>query len=250
MADVKRILPGGLRVVLSRVPMVSMVPTVLMVQLSLFLCLSGCARVPFDDHPGQPLAQFTRAQLLADCWLASGHRYLCRHSGLLEVFTRKIPLEGVIKIDTSSGEARLVAMDSMGVKLFDLTVRTDSYQLNYLLPLLDEHRQLPEMVAKSVQHIFLPPYPGLDDELHSGQKKYQLTAPGAGVSFDFVGVPLRLSAKVNKGVGGSEETWRADYYQYKKYVGAKEQLWAPSGIILEDSSGFRLTLWIQELREL
>lgn len=231
--------------------------------LILLLCclsLAACAPSgPFKHHISQPMPPVSGQQLLDNCWLTIGHRYLCRHSGLLEVFTRKIPLEGVVKVDTSKNEARLVAMDSMGVKLFDIAVTAASYQLNYLLPVLEEHPQLPQMVAKSVQHIFLAPYPQVDDQLERTASGYTLASPVSGAIFSFIGRPVRLNAKVvNKG----KEQWQVNYYDYIEFAGAasgsgvatdatvKRGLWAPTGIVLDDDSGFSLTLWIQEIREL
>ncbi len=224
------------------------------------LLLVSCApSVPFVQHKPQIMPELSAQQLLDNCWLMVGYRYLCRHSGLLEVLTRKIPLEGVVKLDTTKNTARLVAMDSMGVKLFDIAVTSDGYQLNYLLPLLEEHRQLPQMVAQSVQHVFLAPYPQAVDQLQRTDTGYALLHPDSGVSFNFIGVPARLNTKV---VHTNHEQWQVHYYQYKDFAvsstgstgtnEATEQtgLWAPTGIVLDDNSGFRLTLWIQEIREL
>ncbi|MDY0190909.1 MAG: DUF3261 domain-containing protein [Desulfuromonas sp.] len=217
------------------------------------------APVPFKQYPPQPMPEMSAQQLLDNCWLTTGHRYLCRHSGLLEVFTRKVPLEGVVKVDTTENSARLVAMDSMGVKLFDISVSRDDFQLNYLLPVLEEHRQLPQMVAKSVQHIFLAPYPQAADQLEYTGNGYWLRSRETGASFNFIGAPVRLNTKV---VHSAEQQWQATYYQYKDFAGSAADtpvnsgeinplgLWAPTGIVLDDNSGFRLTLWIQEIREL
>lgn len=224
------------------------------------LVVAACApSVPFTSHTPQPMPELTTRQLLDGCWLRSGQRYLCRHSGLLEVFTRQIPLEGVVKVDTVKNEARLVAMDSFGVKLFDIAVSGDHYQLNYLLPLLEEHRELPKLVASSVQHIFLAPYPQLSDQVQRSENRYTLLPADSEVRFEFVGMPVRLSSKI---VHTGQEQWQVNYYHYHDFAaaapgsntpaadGGHDGLWAPGGIVLDDHSGYRLTLWIQEIREL
>lgn len=206
--------------------------------------LVGCATYPFERHQPQPMPELTAQQLIANWWLAPGHRYLCRHSGLLEVFMRKVALEGVVKIDTNEQTARLVAMDAMGVKLFDLFVTKQSHQLNYLLPMLEEHPQLPKMVAKSLRAIFLHPNPSLQDRLIQHERRsVLLAADSAGTTFEFIGMPPRLHRKE---VDSKGDSWQVEYNQYRDQDG----LWGPTGIVLNDDSGFRLTLWIQEIREL
>lgn len=206
--------------------------------------LFGCATYPFERHQPQPLPVLTAQQLVDNWWLAPGHRYLCRHSGLLEVFMRKVPLEGVVKIDTTEQTARLVAMDTMGVKLFDLFVTKHSHQLNYLLPMLEEHPQLPKMVAQSLRAIFLHPNPSPQDRLIRRERRSVLVSADVdGSSFEFIGMPVRLNRKV---VDSTANSWNVEYNQYRDQNG----LWAPTGIVLTDVSGFRLTLWIQEIREL
>lgn len=206
--------------------------------------LCSCASHPFERHQPQPLPVLTASQLVDSWWLAPGHRYLCRHSGLLEVFMRKVALEGVVKIDTTKHTARLVAMDTMGVKLFDLLVTNHDHQLNYLLPVLEEHPKLPKMVAQSLRAIFLQPNPSVQDQLVQHQRRSLLiSADSAGDSFEFIGMPVRLHRKV---VDSKSASWSVEYNQYRYQNG----LWAPTGIVLDDDSGFRLTLWIQEIREL
>lgn len=206
--------------------------------------LFGCATHPFERHQPQPLPVLTAQQLVDSWWLAPGHRYLCRHSGLLEVFMRKVPLEGVVKIDTTKQTARLVAMDTMGVKLFDLLVTKHSHQLNYLLPILAEHPQLPKMVAQSLRAIFLQPNPSSQDRLIRRERRSVLVSADAdGCSFEFIGMPVRLNRKI---VDSKSNSWNVEYNQYLDQNG----LWAPTGIVLTDDSGFCLTLWIQEIREL
>lgn len=218
----------------------------------LFLVLSaGCARGPFLPHPQTALPttpQLSKKQLLDNCWLAPQHRYLCRHSGVLKLLWREIPLDGVIRFDTGQQQARLVAMDSMGVKLFDLSVTATDHTLNYLLPLLEEYPQLPEMVANSVRHIFIEPNPQPEDRLLAvtEQTVYQYLMTSASddeVTFRFGGDPVRLQQKTYH---SDQHHGQVNYYEYSDQDG----VFVPSGIVLTDDSGYRLTLWVQEIREL
>ena len=128
------------------------------------------------------------------------------------------------------------------VKLFDLFVTKQSHQLNYLLPVLEEHPQLPKMVAQSLRAIFLQPNPSAQHRLIRRERRSVLKSDDGG-SFEFIGMPVRLNRKI---VDSKTNSWNVEYNQYLD----QEGLWAPTGIVLNDDSGFRLTLWIQEIREL
>lgn len=211
---------------------------------TLLVMAGGCSRIPFERHVPQTLPELSCQQLLSDYWLTSGHQYLCRHSGLLEMFLRKIPLEGVMRIDTRRHEARLVAMDPMGIKLFDMTVDADGYQLHFLLPSLHEHPQLPQLVADSVRRIFLLPQPQCSGTLHREARRYRLRNSDAqAAQFCFVGMPARLQ---QYSVDADNQRWQVNFYEYQQ----RGALWVPGGAVLEDDRGYRLTLWFQEIRKL
>jgi len=178
-------------------------------------------------------------------WLSGTNRYLCRQSGVLKLPWREVPLQGVMRLDGAQQEARLVAMDGMGVKLFDLTVTPDSSTVNYLLPLLEEHPQLPEVVASSVRHIFLSPRPTAADHLQTrcaGQPYRLISSQQSGTVFTFAGDPIRLqSVHVDR----AGENWQVDYFNYTH----EESLWVPMMVVLDDEN-YRLTLWMEEVRQL
>ncbi len=204
----------------------------------------GCATAPFQALPHAVMAEMGAEQLLQNWWLQPGHKYLCRHSGLIEVFGHKFPLDGVAKIDTTTHTARLIAMNPMGVKLFDLAITQHSYELNYLLPELQKYPQMPQMVAQSMQTIFLAFNPAVTDELIYDKKHITLHSQNdADVVSTFAGNPVRL---IKKTVVSSSQSYSIDYYQYVE----QNSVWSPTGIVLNDDSGFKLTLWIDEIREL
>ncbi len=215
--------------------------------LVLLLCvaLTACGRPTLPPHSTTIVDGLTRQQLLARHWLSGTNRYLCRQSGVLKLRWREIPLQGVLRIDSTVHEARLVAMDSMGVKLFDLSVTDQDMTLNYLLPLLEEHPQLPKVVADSVRRIFLTPQPQPEDQLQSrcSGQPYQLVGDAAsGAVFTFGGTPICLQTIR---VDTDDEDWRVNYFDYA----ASGALWTPTMIVLDDKN-YRLTLWMEEVRQL
>nr|WP_320050713.1 hypothetical protein [uncultured Desulfuromonas sp.] len=216
--------------------------------LILVLCcltLSACGRPALPPHAAGVVEGLEAQQLVTNHWLSGTNRYLCRQSGVLKLRWREVPLQGVLRIDGGLHEARLVAMDSMGVKLFDLSVTPDDMTLNYLLPLLEDHPQLPKVVADSVRRIFLTPQPTVADRLQPrvvGQPYRLDSATDDGTVFTFGGDPIRLQ---ETRVDVTGEDWQVDYFDYAQF-GA---LWVPRMIVLDDEN-YRLTLWMEEVRQL
>jgi len=197
--------------------------------------------VPIDAPP--TVDNLSVADLVAGHWLSSGERYLCRHSGVLDLPWRDVPLQGVIRIDTRLNEARLVAMDSMGVKLFDLSMSADTETVHYLLPLFQEQPRFVEVVGDSVRRIFLSPQPQRTDCLQErdSRQPYRLTSPTErGCSFVFDGDPVSLR---RTSCDNQSSPWQVDYRSYKAFG----TVWAPTEIVLTGDH-YRLTLWVEEVR--
>jgi len=216
-----------------------------LIALLLAVVLTACGRPTLPPHSGAVSEGLSPLQLVTQHWLSGTQRYLCRQSGVLKLSWREIPLQGVLRIDCAAHEARLVAMDSMGVKLFDVTVTGEDMSLNYLLPLLEEHPQLPKVVAQSVRRIFLTPQPQAGDRLLprcDGQPYRLVSDAQSGAEFTFGGDPIRLQTIR---VATDDENWQVDYFNDSD----SGMLRTPTMIVLDDKN-YRLTLWMEEVRKL
>lgn len=209
----------------------------------LALLFGGCASVPFNAPKLPPTRVLTTAELLAADWLAAPGRWRIRQSGLFELRGLRLPMEGFLELDNDGRRVRLIALEGLGLKLFDLTVTVDGAEIHHLLPDLAKDPRLAEAVATSVRRIFLAPRPGADDRLEIRKRDYRLTRPGEErVEFLFGGEPPLLLETRVRGAGGD---WRVGYYQYREASG----LPIPEGILLQDRrAGYRLTLWLESVK--
>jgi hypothetical protein len=117
--------------------------------LALLLLAPGC------------LMEVRRAGPEADALLAAAlwrppARLLLRQVTLVAVAARRLPIEGLLELDPKVSSARLVALDPLGVKLFDVTVRAGAPP--------ETHGSPPPSVAgaiaavsESLQRIYLSP---------------------------------------------------------------------------------------------
>jgi len=208
------------------------------------LLVTGCTSLPFATQPEVTVPPGLSAeQLAATSWPEAGRRYRIRQTVLFELRGAKVPMTGLMDLDTTRGTIRLVAINDLGVKFFDLQLDRESETLHYLLPELARFPGFGEVVASAVRRIFLAPRPAGDEQLEGSATRYRLRRQQDTdeVTFSFGGAPLQLLAIEAE---GPQEAWRVDYYEYRDQHGAT----APYGIILKDRrAGYRLTLWLDEV---
>lgn len=209
------------------------------------LLLASCATARF------PATELTRTrptsarELLGGLWNSGAGSLILRQSALFELQGMRVPIAGIMKLDLAAREARLVGMNDMGMKLYDIFVTPSSSRAYFIVPDLARYPGFTEAVAASVRRIFLEPQPALGDLLEVTPKSYLLTREsGAGkIRFTLGGAEAQL---VEKSCRGRAESWRVGYYQYQRKLGRL----FPGGIVLDDDqAGYRLTLWIESVEK-
>jgi hypothetical protein len=164
-----------------------------------------------------------------------------RQSALFELRGAKVPMTGLLALEP--GKARLVGLNDLGVKLFDLTVTPDGYEENFLLAELGRLPGAAEAVAASVRRIFLSPAPSPEDRMERSATEIRLSRAEGNRKITFIFGGAEADLRETRVRGGEE--WRARYYNYSPAGGNR----IPGGIVLDDSRGkSRLTLWLEEVR--
>lgn len=214
--------------------------------VALLLSVSACATVPFVPTELTPTTPRTAAELSARLWSSGSGSLMIRQSALFELEGMRIPIAGIMKLDLTAKAARLVGMNDMGVKLYDISVNAAASQAHFIIPDLARYPGFAEAVAVSVRRIFLAPQPAPGDMLQRTPTSYLLTRKTAAegtLSFTFGGAEAQLLEKLSR---GPAESWRVRYYQYQRQ---QEQIF-PGGIVLDDDrAGYRLTLWIESVEK-
>lgn len=212
---------------------------------ALLIGAAGCASAPrFPANRLTPTAPVSAAELASGLWSTRPGSLLVRQSALFEFRGMQVPVAGLMKLDPKAKSARLIGMNDMGVKLYDISIDTEGSQANFMVPELSRYPGFAEAVALSVRRIFLTPEPAAGDRLEIAADRYLLNSElpgGASVRFTLGGEWRQL---LEKSVAGPAETWRASYYQYAERGGRP----FPGGIVLEDDrAGYRLTLWTESV---
>jgi outer membrane biogenesis lipoprotein LolB len=217
-----------------------------LLSITFLLLLTACAAPAPAPNPVVEQARrgLTAGDLAAAVWTARPQVWRMRQTAKFSFRGRNVPMIGMMELDTRRNEARLVAINQMGVKLFDLSVREDGGTENYLLPQLARYPRFGEAVAASLRRIFLVPVPAPETgELREAEGGYRLSEKrdGAQVAFLFGGDPVRLVEKSAQG----KDQWRVVYLDYRQVAGQSY----PKEIVLEDrQAGYRLDLRIDGVR--
>ncbi len=221
--------------------------SVIMILIGLFLTLvSACSSIPFVSTELTSTVPRSVASLSEGLWCTGNGSLMIRHTALFEFEGASYPLTGIMKFDRSAKVARLVGMNDMGVKLFDVSVDAVSSHAHFIIQDLTHYPNFAEAVAVSLRRIFLTYVPVSNDTLERTTTKYLITrdnAAGDTIQFILGGSDEQLLEKLYR---GSSESWRVRYYQYQRLQGNL----FPGGIVLDDNrAGYRLTLWIESVEK-
>lgn len=189
-------------------------------------------------------AAFSAEQLLARHWLNQPQIWQLRQSALLEIGPKKIPLEGFLRLDLQRQEARLLAMNEMGLVLFDLQVSAEDQSMQRAIPQLQKVKGMAQGVAQSLRQIFLLPRPQPQDQLENRGNSLRLwrTEEDARLGFVFDCQGDLRETKQQDDSGG----WRVVYDQYRSFDG----FYLPELIVMNDyRHNIKLSLWLREVKQ-
>lgn len=211
----------------------------------LLLSLAACAPgTPPQQLPDNCQAEASSVQLVTANWLNHQQIWRLRQVTLLEVGGQKFPLEGFLRLDLIRGEAHLVAMNEVGLVLFDLLVTRTEQHLQRAVPQLRQIHGFAAGVAQSLRQIFMHPLPRADDQLENRGNSQQLRRMLADGTLDFrydCRGDLRTVRLQTK-----DDDWRVAYDHYRQFDGSR----VPEQIIMNDyQQRLKLSLWIREARQ-
>jgi hypothetical protein len=216
----------------------------LLIVALLLLSQFSCAPLERPVKVAECSSYPSRRQLLSGNWLQQPATWQLRQSALLEIRGRKFPLLGLLRLDTARREARLVAMNELGLVVFDLQLDEQGQQLHRALPQLQQQENFVAGVADSLRRIFFAPAPSSDDRLQQRPATQRLRRPLSGGSlgsvFDCSGDLQEVRQLADTG------DWRVTYHDYKQFSDQR----IPQQILYNDfRHGVRLSLWLTEVKQ-
>lgn len=212
--------------------------------LGFFLVAAGCARLVLEPGERVPTRPTSAEALAAKVWTTKpGIRYL-RQTALFESGGVKVAADGLLRFDPAARTARLVALNEVGLKLFDLTVTQDSVAENFLLPDLAKAQGFSAAVATCLRAVFLAYEPRGSDRLETGPETHELSRrDGDGRLTCVFGGEETLLLKEYE---GEEQSWSVRFFDYRP----EGSLLLPGRTVFADRrAGYRVSLWLREVKE-
>jgi hypothetical protein len=214
------------------------IPSVLALALAL---VWGCAERRAgegarSDRAGAELsAEALRTSLtesLERCWLNQPEPLRVLFETQLEYGAKTFGLTVFMELTAALGQARVVGMTEMGLKLFDVSVTQDKALANSLAPNVRKPEELVQIVAGLTRRVFLHGFPSSSAPATSKRDLLlvrQEGKPGAEYAFELANRTLFKADCASETCGG----WRVSYLDYQAGI-APEGLLAPKRIRYED----------------
>jgi hypothetical protein len=210
----------------------------------LMLAAAGCGSMPFPETvlvpigPGDPrnLERFQRSM---------PERFQLLNTVVFEYNWRKFSGIGYVDIDTRNKLFKVVCLNPMGVKLFELSGDQNSTTSHYAIAAFARYGDIAAAVSNDIRRIYfdLAPSP----EARIWKRKYRISffqpcGPGD-MEYVFAGAGGDLVEKNYYEDGGI--VWQASYYEYREQNGKR----FPQGIIfLHYRHGYRLIVKVKEIK--
>ena len=194
--------------------------------------LAGCAKEPFEPNP-TPVLQSPQPAAMRDTFArVLPNRFTSDDTIIIQApFHDDLAVLGVLRVDRPAGTFELVALNHMGIKLFDLRGDRKDVSVVFVLPPLEGLKDILLSIARDIRHMYvdLIPASGADETIHSKDVKFSQDTPDGTIIYKFGGDPSILLEKRLVGFFGT--IWRVRYFRYTSETGGLY----PRGIVMDNS---------------
>ncbi len=212
------------------------------------LMLSACApSLAPQQLPTGCQGDFSAGELQSRQWLQQEDVWRLRQGALLEIGMKKIPLEGFLRLDLKQRTARLVALNEIGLVLFDLQVSPESSQLMRAIPQLEKREGFTNGIAVSLRRMFLPPAFSDNAEIKGADNLQEISVTGGGAQSEFR-FDCHGDLRELTGTNG-DQNWRVRYNDYGVHDNIPGFSLPEETIYYDRSHALKLTLWLREARQ-
>lgn len=203
--------------------------------------LTGCARVPFRATPPVGMDAVDPRQLLERQQRELPEQFQLLHSVVFDYRWRSMTGIGLVEIDRPAQTFRIVCLNPMGVKLFELSGDALRTEAHFVLPPLLEHGgDFAATIGNDLRRIYFDVTPAADAAFIRRREALLFRQPFEGGTLEhvFAGAQGDLVEK-NWYDAADDLVWRVSYYEYRTDNGKR----SPQGIVLVNyRHGYRLTV--------
>ncbi len=211
--------------------------------LGIFL-VAGCARIPFQETALVPLESADPTSVVEKFKAGLPTNFQVLNSVVFEYNWRKFLGLGSVDLNRRDSRFRVVCLNPMGVKLFELSGDRNTIVTDYALDALMQYGDLPAAVGKDIRRIYFDVVPSASAQVSKGKFTISFRQPAdAGyMEYVFAGKDRDLIEKSY--YENDDLVWRISYYEYREQDGKHY----PQGIVLINYQyGYQLTVRQKEL---
>jgi len=193
---------------------------------------AGCAHEPFVREPLPVLKNPDPKTIRTEFASFSPNQFITDDTVIVDApFNHDFAFLGVLRINRSTGQFEFVALNQVGLKLFQLGGKGQQIDVQYALGPLADHKDILQSFGQDIHNIYFDLVPSENADANASETKVtftQKTADGT-VEYQFGGLPAVLLQKRLRGFFG--DIWRAQYYEYSLQDGTLY----PRGIVMDNS---------------
>jgi hypothetical protein len=205
---------------------------------------TGCARVPFQETPLVPLESVDPHSVLENFQAGMPVNFQVLNSVVFEYNWRKFLGIGSVDIDRRDSQFKLVCLNPMGVKLFELSGDRNTIVTHFALDALMQYGDLPTAVGNDIRRIYFDMVPSATAQISRGKYRISFRQPAGSGEMEYVFAGKDRDLVEKSYYENDDLVWRVSYYEYREQNGKHY----PQGIVLVNYQyGYQLTVRQKEL---
>ena len=210
-----------------------------------FLILYACAIVPFESAPRVRLNEKNPERIRAHFANALPSTFQRVDTLTFQYGGRRMSAIGITDVDVAAETFKVVGLNPMGIKLFDLSGDMRTINSRFVAPAFSQHKNFAQSIAQDIRRIYFHriPSPSADVSVGKYQAVYHNKEGHECLSHIFSGEIPRLTSKQLR--RNSSTQWKVQYFEYVKinnYI-------HPGKIYLKNHKyNYHLTIVLKEIR--
>lgn len=212
--------------------------------LLLLLLIAGCSGIPFQEPASLRMESIDPAAVIVRLRSALPERFRATSSVVVEMAGRSVSALGITEVDRVAGTFTAVALNPMGLKLFELTGAPDGTISGSVLEAISQRGNAAAAIGEDIRRIYLDlvPSPVARSWKRARALVFRQPSGGGELEYVFAGEGPDLAEKNFYGDDGI--VWQAAYYEYGDWNGKR----MPHGIVYRSyRHGYRLIIRMKEI---
>ena len=208
------------------------------------ICLIGCGGIPFQKTAYVPLDSVEPWALVEKFKNNSPENFRLINTIVFEYNWNKLSAIGYIEVDVSGKTFKVVCINPIGVKLFELSGDESKVDTVFAMEQFTKNNNFASTVGADIRRVYFNLIPSHSAKIKKKKHQVKFIEPSAAgvVEYVFAGAEGYL---IEKGYyEGNMLNWKVSYYEYQQ----KDGKIYPAGIILKNYKyGYTLTIKLKEI---